>query len=102
MDREIRWSPEALEDIDAIAEWVNRDSPIHAASLVERFITAAESLARNADRGRKVPELQDFSCRELFVQSYRLIYRVDKTVILVLAVVHGRRLLDGMEERLGD
>jgi addiction module RelE/StbE family toxin len=100
MDREIRWSPEALEDIDAIAEWVNRDSPIHAASLVDRFAAAAESLTRNAERGRKVPELQDPACRELFVQSYRLIYRVDKAVVLVLAVVHGRRLLDGIEERL--
>lgn len=101
MDREIRWSPEALEDVEAIAEWVNRDSPVHAGSLVERFMGAAESLARNAERGRKVPELQDPACRELFVQSYRLIYRVDRAAILILAVVHGRRLLDGMEERLG-
>lgn len=32
--------------------------------------------------------------RERFVYSYRLIYRVEASRILILAIMHGKRLLD--------
>ena len=44
--------------------------------------------------GRIVPEMRDASIRELFVFSYRVIYRVEGEVATVVAVVHGKRLLE--------
>lgn len=44
MDCQIIWSPEALEDIDAIAEYIQKDSPLYAQAVVERCIAASRAL----------------------------------------------------------
>lgn len=49
--------------------------------------------------GRVVPELGDAQVRERFLYSYRVIYEVRDERIEVLAVLHGRRLLESMVER---
>ena len=49
--------------------------------------------------GRVVPELNDTAVRERFLYSYRIIYEVRPERIAVLAVLHGRRLLESIGER---
>ena len=49
--------------------------------------------------GRAVPELRDAQVRERFLYSYRVIYEVRPDRIEVLAVLHGRRLLESIGER---
>jgi toxin ParE1/3/4 len=44
--------------------------------------------------GRMVPELGSVHFRERFVHKYRLIYRVETENILIVAVIHGSRLLE--------
>ena len=34
MDLEVKWSPEAIEDIEAITEYIARDSEYYARSVV--------------------------------------------------------------------
>jgi len=41
-----------------------------------------------------VPELQKDEVREVFLRSYRLVYRVRKGAIDVLTVFEGHRLLE--------
>lgn len=43
--------------------------------------------------GRKVPEFDDENVRELLVYSYRIIYKVEPTGIVIAAVIHGKRIL---------
>ncbi len=43
-----------------------------------------------------VSELDEPRIRELFVDSFRLIYQVAPTEVFVLAFVHGARDLDAM------
>lgn len=50
--------------------------------------------------GRVVPELGDEQVREQFLYSYRLIYELGERRVEMLAVIHGRRLLESIE-RLG-
>jgi plasmid stabilization system protein ParE len=38
------WSPEALEDVDAIAAYIARDSAFYAAAVVQKMLTAAATL----------------------------------------------------------
>ena len=52
--------------------------------------------------GRIVPEVGDETIRERFVYSYRLVYRIEPDRILVVAVIHGKRLLENVSERLDD
>lgn len=99
MDYQVIWSPEALDDVDEIAAYIAKDSPFYAQSTIEQLIVAARKLANLPLRGREVPELNDSEYRECFVQSYRLIYRVEeaKAKVSVAAVIHGRRRLESVE-----
>ena len=54
---------------------------------------AAATLDHNPFRGRVVPEFEDSAYRETFVFSYRVIDRVNPAAVVVMAIVHGKRLL---------
>lgn len=95
----IQWSPEAVEDLEAIAEYIARDSRFYAQSVVRKMLEVAESLADLPEMGRVVPELGDKNIRERFVYSYRLIYQIEEQQILIVAIVHGKRLLSNVSER---
>ena len=100
-DQVVVWSPDALEDVDAIAAYIARDSIFYAAAVVEKMLTAAAGLNHLPQAGRVVPELNQPDLRERFVYSYRLIYRIEPQRILVTAVIHGKRLLeDATADRL--
>jgi toxin ParE1/3/4 len=67
---------------------------------VRRLIDAADVLERHPQLGAIVAELEQPEVRELVRGNYRLIYRVRKSRISILAVYHAARLLD--EDSLGE
>jgi len=73
---QLEWSEEALEDIKYIATYIEKDSPTYAKSVVSKFFEKAEILQEFSELGRKVPELNDTTICEIFVYSYRLIYKL--------------------------
>lgn len=91
MARKVVWAYAAEEDLDAAAAYIHRDSPAYAASFVNRALQAGRSLSELSERGRRVPEFRDKNIREIFVYSYRLIYRIESDRISILALIHGRR-----------
>lgn len=91
MAREVRWGDPALEDLHQAVEYIARDSRHYAEALLEPAINVSRSLVAFPERGRRVPELHDADARELFVQTYRLIYELRPATIDILAFVHGAR-----------
>ena len=96
MAQTLIWSREALDDIDSIAEYISRDSLCHAQQVAERLFELGESLRKYPKIGRVVPELGDSQVRECFLYSYRLIYELKDEGIHILAVIHGKRLLESV------
>jgi mRNA-degrading endonuclease RelE of RelBE toxin-antitoxin system len=47
--------------------------------------------------GREVPETASQHIRELNVQGYRIIYQIEVERVVILTVVHGRRLMSEAE-----
>ena len=47
-----------------------------------------------------VPEVGDVNLRERFVYSYRFIYRLEEQRVLIVAVIHGSRLLQPFLSRI--
>ena len=94
MAYKVEWSPRALEDLEAIAQYIAADSTAYAAAVVKTILQNTRNLSQFPFAGRIVPELSDPGIREWFAYSYRIIYRIDKTVVTIAAVVHGKRLLD--------
>lgn len=97
MAQALIWSREALHDIDRIAEHISEDSRYHAQQVVERLFDLANELPAHPKLGRIVPELADPNVRERFLYSYRLIYELTGEEIHLLAVIHGKRLLESVE-----
>ena len=101
MDYSITWSLEALDDVDEIATFIAADSPAYASAFAQRIIAAALDLEQFPYRGRVVPELDEDSVREVYISHYRLIYFVHEQKVMILAVIHGARMLDrGIVRRL--
>jgi plasmid stabilization system protein ParE len=93
------WSSESLDDIDAIAQFIARDSLRHAQSVVDGLFDLGETVVAHPLAGRAVPELRNAQVRERFLYSYRMIYEVHPDRIVVLAVLYGRRSLESIVER---
>ncbi|MDR9466833.1 type II toxin-antitoxin system RelE/ParE family toxin [Marinospirillum sp.] len=101
MDFEVSWSPEAIEDLENIAEYISRSSEYYANAVVSEMLSVARNIGEFPLIGRILPELSDKTLRERFVYSYRLIYRIESNQsILIVAVIHGKRLLENLPERL--
>lgn len=94
MAYQVVWSSTALEDVDAIATYISRDSSAYAAAVVQKIIDVTSNLSNFPFSGRIVPELNDNNFREKLVYSYRIIYRVEDDNVTITAVVHGKRSLE--------
>jgi len=97
MVKSVIWSEEALRDIECIAEYISRDSVYYAQQVVERIIGTGESVNAYPESGRIVPELGEQHYREKFIYSYRLIYAIGSRSINILAIIHGKQLLESDE-----
>ncbi len=91
---EVRWTPQAVDDLEAVFLFIARDSPQLAAAFADRVLHATDQLASFPRSGRIVPELGIANIREILVGSYRVIYRVRQDDVQLLTVHHGARLLD--------
>jgi toxin ParE1/3/4 len=99
MDLKVVWSPEAAEDLESIAEYIGRDSDFYARAVATRILDTARSIESFPWIGRVVPELGDEKIRERFIYSYRIIYQVQENRILIVAVIHGKRLIENISDR---
>jgi len=99
VDLEVKWSSEATEDLESIAEYIARDSEYYARAVITEILSVSRSLPEFPGLGRIVPEIGDEHIRERFIYSYRLVYRIEPKRILIVAVIHGKRLLANVSER---
>ena len=67
MAHEVIWSPEAVEDVESIGAYIQRDSAHYAQAVVGKIVDVAKTLAEFPQIGRMVPELEDPSVHECFV-----------------------------------
>ncbi|NLV44419.1 MAG: type II toxin-antitoxin system RelE/ParE family toxin [Candidatus Hydrogenedentes bacterium] len=95
----LTWSPEAVEDVESIAVYIARDSSFYAQSVVNKILEVSRNIQEYPFMGRVVPEFNSVAIRERLVYSYRLVYQITGQKILVVAVIHGKRLLQNVEER---
>jgi len=89
----IIWSPLAIDRTTEIAEYIARDNPSAAMIWVETLFDKVEILKSSPKSGRVVPESNRDDIRELIYGNYRIIYRVDKKILSVLTVRHGKQIL---------
>jgi plasmid stabilization system protein ParE len=83
--------PQAVEDLEAIREFIARDSPLYADLVTERLVTAADILEQFPQAGRIVPEHSRGDLRELVRPPYRIVYRLRGDGADILTVFRASR-----------
>ena len=91
MDHRVVWSPAALDDLDAIAAYIARDSRRYASVVTAKFRQSARELRQFPLSGRMVPELEDERIREKIVYGWRMIYRFENSMVTIAAIIHSRQ-----------
>ena len=85
---EIRWTPQAIDDIDNIAEYIAKDSIKYAKIQTERFFDTTEILITKPNVGRIVPEIKKTTIRELILGNYRIIYKIISSKRIDILTIH--------------
>jgi addiction module RelE/StbE family toxin len=92
---EVIWTIKAVEQVEQIGSFIEKDSPLQARRVVQRVIKETRKLKIHPRIGKMIPEVQQDQYRELRVFSYRILYKIiDENRIAIVGVVHGRRLFD--------
>jgi len=87
----VKWSLPAKHDLKTIHDFIATDSKHYAKKVVKEVLTKSETLNEFPLSGRTVPEIGNHNIREVFIYSYRLIYQIRDTDVVVLALLHSRR-----------
>ncbi|MNF57426.1 Toxin RelE2 [compost metagenome] len=90
---EVVWTEPALQQLDAIAEYIALDNPVAASNLVEHVFAKTDRLADFPQSGRVPPELPNSIYREVLVPPCRIFYRENGDLVLLLYVMREERQL---------
>lgn len=84
------WTPEAVDQIEAIRDYIARDSERTAQNIVLKLLESVDLLTTKPRAGRP-GRISD--TREMVVSAtpYIIVYRTSDTTIEILSVRHGRR-----------
>ena len=89
------FSPMAVEDIEAILEYIARDKPAAAVSFVETLKHKCDTLARFPLLGASRDHLAE-GLRVFPVGSYVIYYRPEGDTVRIERVLHGARDADAL------
>jgi len=89
----IIWADPAIQELDAIADYVALDKPQAAHQLVRDVLTAVERLRRFPHIGSLPVEPRGLPYRQLVVPPCCVFYRIEKKVVYIVHVVRGEQLV---------
>jgi len=90
---EVIWTEPALQQLDAVAEYIALDNPLAARNLVAEVFAKTQRLEDFPKSGRTPAELPNSVYREVVVSPCRVFYREDGNQVLILYVMREERKL---------
>ena len=90
---EVIWAEPALNDLDAIADYIALDNPEAARRLVQKIFEHVDHLENHPRLGSKPEELKGWRYRQIVEPPCRIFYREDSGRVLILHVMRSERLL---------
>ncbi len=100
MDKIIKWSPKAVECLEDICNYISKDSVYYASLFAQRILFVIENIPQFPKSGRIVPEYNNENIREKIYYNYRIVYRIKKDIIEVIAITHSARQLKSVIEKI--
>ncbi|KLU61616.1 toxin RelE2 [Peptococcaceae bacterium CEB3] len=89
--KKVLWTKPAFQDLQAIKEYITKDSVYYAEKLTNDIILTTERLSQFPKSGRIVQEIGEENTREVIYGSYRIIYQIRQEAIYITQVTHTKR-----------
>jgi len=99
---EVVWTEPALNDLDAIADYIALDDPEAARTVVRKIFAHVERLAQHPKSGSIPPELEGGRYRQVIAPPCRVFYRLDGKRVFILYVMRAERLFSSAGLRTRD
>ncbi len=85
------WAPLAREQVADAFTYISAERPSAALRWFDEVVDRAGSLSTFPEMGRMMPEPGRPEVREVLVEPYRLIYRRDPDLIVIIGVFHSHQ-----------
>ncbi len=95
--KQFLWTHTAKNDLEEIVEYIAQDSLETAIKKYEEIKTTTEKLSIFPEQGRIIPELAEQNIvkyRELIISPWRLMYKIEKEAIYIMAAIDERRNIE--------
>jgi toxin ParE1/3/4 len=83
------WTEPALQDLDAIADYIALDDQIAARGLVRRIFEHVSQLSEQPESGSRPAEIRGSRYRQIVEPPCRIFYRFDGSRVYILYVMRG-------------
>ena len=90
---EVIWAESALNDLDAIPDYIALDDPDAARRLVQKIFKHVDHLESHPKLDSKPQELKGWRYRQIVEPPCRIFYREDSGQVFILHVMRSERLL---------
>ena len=90
---QVFWTPQVVADLEAIRNFIARDSPRYGELVTEAIRRAIRRLRTFPRSGHVVEELGDPNIREVIVGTYRVVYFLRQARAEILTVFTERKTL---------
>jgi plasmid stabilization system protein ParE len=95
----IKWTAPAREDINGIIEYISKTNINYAVKILDTIEKNVKKLDMFPERYRIVPELEKYGYilyREIIVEYWRIIYKIENNLVYIMLVIDGRRNLEDL------
>lgn len=87
----VSFTCEAVRDLDAIYDYIAKDSPGAAEQIINRLeLFCTETLSHHPYAGKQANDLKK-GLRTFTVSSYRVLYSVPNKSVMIKRIIHGSR-----------
>lgn len=84
---EIVWTAPALNELDAIAEYISISNTKAAEKLVSTIFAKIDRLETHPESGKVPSELPALNYREIVVKPCRIFYKIESETVFILHVM---------------
>jgi addiction module RelE/StbE family toxin len=95
----IKWTAPAREDLNEIIDYITETNMSYAIKVLDNIEASVKKLNASPKRFRIVPEFERYGFilyRELIVDYWRIIYKIEDEFVYIMLVIDGRRNLEDL------
>ena len=93
----IKWTAPARDDLNEIIDYISLTNLNYAVKILDAIEENVRKLDMFPERYRIVPELEKYGYliyREIIIEYWRIIYKIENNFIFIMLVIDGRRNLE--------